>query len=56
MKLMHWNNALGKRIDYNGHHYSVIGEVSDFRYDDFQTPIGPFLLMAVPRQTFIRFM
>ncbi len=46
MKGMHWNTAVGRRITFNGHHYTVVGEVNDFRYDDFQTPIGPLLLMG----------
>jgi hypothetical protein len=46
MKQMHWITAVGKTINYNGHNYSVIGEVNDFHYDDFKTPIGPLLLMG----------
>jgi putative ABC transport system permease protein len=46
MKQMHWTSAVGKTIDYNGHKYSVVGEVNDFHYTDFQTPIGPLLLMG----------
>ncbi len=46
MKQMHWSTALGKNVNYNNHNYSVVGEVNDFRYDDFQTPIGPLLLMG----------
>lgn len=46
MKAMHWHTAIGKNITYNGHRYSVIGEVSDFRYDDFQSPTGPLLLIG----------
>jgi len=46
MKQMHWTTAVGKIINYNNHNYSVIGEVGDFHYDDFQTPIGPLLLMG----------
>ena len=46
MKQMHWITAVGKTVRYNGHNYSVVGEVNDFHYDDFQTPIGPLLLMG----------
>ena len=46
MKQMHWTTAVGKTVKYNGHIYSVVGEVNDFHYDDFQTPIGPLLLMG----------
>lgn len=46
MKQMHWTTAIGKTVNYNGHNYSVVGEVNDFHYDDFQTPIGPLLLMG----------
>jgi putative ABC transport system permease protein len=46
MKQMHWTTAIGKTVKYNDHNYSVIGEVNDFHYDDFQTPIGPLLLMG----------
>lgn len=46
MKQMHWTTAVGKTMSYNGHNYSVVGEVNDFHYDNFQTPIGPLLLMG----------
>jgi putative ABC transport system permease protein len=46
MKQMHWATAVGKTINYNGHNYSVVGEVGDFHYDDFQAPIGPLLLIG----------
>ncbi len=46
MKQMHWTTAVGKTVKYNGHNYLVVGEVNDFHYDDFQTPVGPLLLMG----------
>ena len=46
MKQMHWATAVGKTVNYNGHNYTVVGEVNDFHYGDFQTPVGPLLLMG----------
>ena len=46
MKQMNWRTAIGKTISYSGHNYSVIGEVNDFHYEDFKTPVGPLLLMG----------
>ncbi len=46
IKQMHWTTAIGKDISYNGHHYSVVGEVNDFHYENFQTPVGPLLLLG----------
>ena len=46
MKEIHWTTALGKTIDYNGNHYSVVGETNDFHYDDFHAPVSPLLLMG----------
>jgi putative ABC transport system permease protein len=46
MKQMHWATAVGKTVNYNGHKYTVVGEVNDFHYDDFQAPVGPLLLMG----------
>lgn len=46
MKQMHWTTAIGKNIDYNHHRYQVVGETADFHFDNFQTPIGPMLIMG----------
>ncbi len=46
IKQMHWATGVGKTISYNGHNYSVVGEVNDFHYEDFQTAIGPLLIMG----------
>jgi len=46
LKQMHWNTAIGKIIDYNNHKYTVIGETDDFHFENFQSPIGPLVLMG----------
>jgi putative ABC transport system permease protein len=46
MKQMHWTDAVGKTVNYNSRNYTVVGEVNDFHYEDFKTPIGPLLLMG----------
>ena len=46
MKQMHWSTAVGKTVNYNGRNYTVVGQVNDFHFDDFQTPIGPLVVMG----------
>jgi ABC-type antimicrobial peptide transport system permease subunit len=46
LKLMHWTSGIGKSIEYEGHKYLVVGEMKDFHYENFQTQIGPLLLMG----------
>jgi putative ABC transport system permease protein len=46
MKQMHWISAVGKDIEYGHHRYKVVGEVNDFHFQDFQTPVGPMVLMG----------
>jgi putative ABC transport system permease protein len=46
LKQMHWISAIGKNIEYQNHQYQVVGEINDFHYQDFQTPVGPLLIMG----------
>ena len=46
MKQMHWTTAIGKNIEYENHRYQVVGEVNDFHFDSFETPVGPMLMMG----------
>jgi len=46
LKQMHWTSAIGKNIEYGNHLYKVVGEVNDFHFQDFQTPIGSMVIMG----------
>jgi putative ABC transport system permease protein len=46
LKQMHWTSGIGKIIEYEKHRYSIVGEVSDFHFQNFQTPIGPLVMMG----------
>lgn len=43
---MHWATGIGKNIEYENHRYLVVGEVNDFHFENFQTPVGPLVLMG----------
>ncbi len=46
LKQMHWTTGIGKSIDYNNKQYKVVGEVNDFRFEDFQRAVPPVMLMG----------
>ncbi len=46
LKQMHWTSGVGKTIMFEKRRYSIVGEVSDFHYQNFQTPIGPLVMMG----------
>lgn len=46
LKQMHWTTAIGKNIQYQNHLYQVVGEVNDFHFENFITPVGPMLMMG----------
>jgi ABC-type antimicrobial peptide transport system permease subunit len=46
LKQMHWTSGIGKNIVYQNHRYQIVGEVNDFHYQDFQTPVGPLLVLG----------
>ncbi len=46
LKQMHWASGIGKNIMYEKRRYAIVGEVSDFHYQNFQTPIGPLVMMG----------
>ena len=46
LKRMNWSSAIGKTLTLNDHRYSVIGEVNDFHYEDFEYDVAPLILMA----------
>jgi putative ABC transport system permease protein len=43
---MHWQTAIGKTIDYQGHLFTVVGEMNDFHFEDFHSAISPLLLFG----------
>jgi hypothetical protein len=46
LKQMRWATAIGKNIEYENKLYKVVGEVNDFHFQDFETPVGPLVLMG----------
>jgi len=46
LQQMHWASGIGKTIMYEKRRYAIVGEVSDFHYQNFQTPIGPLVMMG----------
>ncbi len=46
LKQMHWASGIGKTIEYQNHKYLVVGEIKDFHFENFQSPVGPLLLMG----------
>ena len=47
---MHWTAAIGKTLEYNNKKYTVIGEVNNFHYENFQSTIAPFIIMGCKAQ------
>jgi len=46
LKQMHWKTGIGKNIEYNNRQYQVVGEVNNFHFENFQSPVGPLLLLG----------
>ena len=47
LKQMHWASGdVGKYVMYEKRRYAIVGETSDFHYQNFQTPIGPLVIMG----------
>lgn len=44
LKQMNWTSGIGKIIEYENRKYTVIGEVNDFHYENFGSPVGPLLI------------
>jgi putative ABC transport system permease protein len=46
LKQMRWTTGIGKNITYQDHRYQIVGEVNDFHFQDFQTPVVPLLILG----------
>jgi putative ABC transport system permease protein len=46
LKQMRWTTGIGKNIVYQDHRYQIVGEVNDFHFQDFQTPVSPLLILG----------
>lgn len=46
LKQMHWKTAIGKSFRFQDHNYQIVGETNDFHFENFQSPIGPLVLMG----------
>ncbi len=45
LRQMHWTTGIGKNIEFDNHLYKIVGEVNNFHFENFQTPVGPMLIM-----------
>jgi putative ABC transport system permease protein len=46
LKQMKWESGIGKTIEYDNKKYSIIGEVNDFRFENFQNKVQPLVLLG----------
>jgi putative ABC transport system permease protein len=46
LKQMHWKTGIGKNIEYENHQYQIMGEVGNFHFENFESPVGPLVLMG----------
>jgi putative ABC transport system permease protein len=46
LKQMHWATGIGKNIEYEHRRYQVVGEVNNFHFENFESPMGPIILMG----------
>lgn len=46
IRQMHWGTAIGKTFEYQNRKYSIVGEVNDFHFENFQSPIGSLVMMG----------
>ncbi len=44
LRKLHWTSAIGKTIAYEKHQYLIVGEVNDFHFENFQTPVDPLVM------------
>jgi len=46
LKQMKLNSGVGRVIEYENHNYTIVGEVNNFQYENFGSPVGPMVIMA----------
>ncbi|WP_426668895.1 ABC transporter permease [Mucilaginibacter sp. McL0603] len=46
LKQMHWTTGIGKNIEYENHQYQIVGEVDNFHFENFESPVTPLVLMG----------
>ena len=46
LKKMNWKTGIGKTIEYENQEYIIVGETNDFRFENFQDKVKPFLLFG----------
>ena len=46
LKQMNWQSGVGKMIEYGNKKYSIVGEVNDFRFENFQSKVQPLVLLG----------
>ena len=46
LKQMNWSTGIGKTIEYDHRKYAIVGEINDFHYENFESPVGPLLIFG----------
>ncbi len=46
LKQMNWTSGLGKTIEYENQRYLIVGEVNDFRFENFESKVEPLVIMG----------
>ncbi|HMF71627.1 MAG TPA: ABC transporter permease [Flavitalea sp.] len=46
LKQMQWSSGVGKTIEYENHKYSIIGEINDFHYENFESHVAPIIILG----------
>ena len=46
LKQMKWESGIGKTIEYDNKNYSIVGEVNDFHFENFQSKVQPLVILG----------
>lgn len=46
LRQMNWRTGIGKTISSGNQTYTIVGEVNDFYFENFQSAVGPLLLLG----------
>jgi len=46
LQRMNWSSGIGKIIEYENHKYSIIGEINDFHYENFESLVAPIIIFG----------
>ena len=46
LKKMNWKSGIGKTIECENKNYAIVGETNDFRFENFQNKVQPFIILG----------